>query len=109
MIWHVEVNRDSGTIGFARYDSYPSSGGAKLPVGVWTHVAVTFDGTTARFYLDGTETGSGGFSFGFDTESALHFGSDDPNGGNAFNGALDEVRLYDKALSAAEIKALAGQ
>ncbi|MCU0916554.1 MAG: LamG domain-containing protein [Planctomycetes bacterium] len=109
MMWHIEVNRDSGTIGFARYDSYPNSGGAKLPIGTWAHVAVTFDGTTARFYLNGAETGSGNFSFGLDTESALHFGSDDPNGGNAFNGALDEVRLYDTVLSTAEILKLAGK
>ncbi len=106
MMWHLEVNRDAGTIGFARYDSYPSSGGAKLPIGTWAHVAVTFDGTTARFYLNGVETGNGGFSFGLDKDAAVHFGSDDPNGGNAFNGALDDVRLYDKALSAAEVKAL---
>jgi len=109
MMWHLEVNRDSGTIGFARYDSYPSSGGATLPTGQWTHVAVTFDGTTARFYIDGVQTGSGGFSFGQDKDAAVHFGSDDPNGGNAFNGALDDVRLYDTVLSEAEIKALAGK
>ncbi|MEN6425318.1 MAG: LamG domain-containing protein [Phycisphaerales bacterium] len=106
MMWHLEVNRDAGTIGFARYDVYPGSGSAKLPVGTWAHVAVTFDGTTARFYLNGAETGNGGFSFGQDKQAAVHFGSDDPNGGNAFNGALDDVRLYDKVLSADEVKAL---
>lgn len=106
MMWHIEVNHDAGTIGFARYDVYPDSGGAKLTVGAWTHVAVTFDGTTATFYINGVRTGSGGFSFGTDKGSALHFGSDDPNGGNAFNGALDEVRIYDTVLSEAEIKAL---
>lgn len=106
MMWHLEVNRDAGTIGFARYDVYPGSGSAQLPVGTWAHVAVTFDGTTARFYLNGTETGNGGFSFGQDKEAAVHFGSDDPNGGNAFNGALDDIRLYDKVLSAAEVQAL---
>lgn len=106
MMWHLEVNRDAGTIGFARYDVYPGSGSAKLPVGTWAHVAVTFDGTTARFYLNGAETGNGSFSFGNDKEAAVHFGSDDPNGGNAFNGALDDVRLYDTALTADEVKAL---
>jgi hypothetical protein len=109
MMWHIEVNRDNGTIGMARYDSYPGSGGATLTQGVWTHVAVTFDGTTARFYINGAETGNGSFSFGQDKDSALHFGSDDPNGGNAFNGALDDIRLYDTVLSAAEIKTLAGK
>ena len=109
MMWHVEVNRDNGTIGFARTDVYPDSGGAKLPIGTWAHVAVTFDGTTARFYLNGVQTGSGSFSFGLDTGAALHFGSDDPNGGNAFNGALDEIRLYDQVLTVAEILKLAGK
>ena len=55
------------------------------------------------------ETGNGGFSFGLDKEAAVHFGSDDPNGGNAFNGALDEVRLYDKVLTGAEVLKLAGK
>lgn len=105
-MWHLEVNRDSGTIGFARWDVYPGSGSAKLPIGTWAHVAVTFDGTTARFYLNGTETGNGSFSFGPKKDARVHFGCDDPNGGNAFNGALDDVRLYDKSLSADEVKAL---
>ena len=109
MMWHVEVNRDNGTIGFARTDVYPDSGGATLPLGTWAHVAVTFDGTTATFYLNGVRTGSGSFSFGLDTQAALHFGSDDPNGGNAFDGALDEIRIYDQVLTGAEILKLAGK
>lgn len=109
MLWDIEIHRDQDTIAFRRIDSYPGSGGRTLPVGVWTHVAVTFDGTTARFYIDGEETGNGNFSFGQDTEAALHFGSGDPNGGNAFNGALDEVRLYDIVLTDAEILELAGR
>jgi len=105
-MWHLEVNHDNDTIGFARWDVYPGSGNAKLPVGTWAHVAVTFDGTTARFYLNGAETGNGPFSFGPKKDAGVHFGSDDPNGGNAFNGALDDVRLYDTALTADEVKAL---
>ncbi|MBN2130426.1 MAG: LamG domain-containing protein [Sedimentisphaerales bacterium] len=108
MLWDIEANLDTGTIGFRRIDSYPDSGGRVLPIGVWTHIAATFDGTTARFYIDGEETGNGAFSFGLDKEAALHFGSGDPNGGNAFNGAIDDVRLYDIALSADEVNALAG-
>jgi hypothetical protein len=109
MMWHIEVNRDSNTIGFASYGVYPNSGGATLPIGVWTHVAVTFDGTTARFYLNGAETGNGNFSFSQNKNARLHFGSDDPDGGNPFNGALDEVRIYDVALSAADVAKLAGK
>jgi len=109
MLWDIEIHRDEDTIGFRRIDSYPASGGRTLPTGVWTHIAATFDGTTARFYVDGEETGNGSFSFALDTEAALHFGSGDPNGGNPFNGALDDVRIYDIALSPSEISALAGK
>ena len=109
MMWHIEVNRDSNTIGFASYGVYPNSGGATLPIGVWTHVGVVFDGTTARFYINGAETGSGNFSFSEDTTAAVHFGSDDPNGNNPFNGALDEVRIYDTVLSQTDIAKLAGK
>jgi hypothetical protein len=108
MLWDIEISRDNDTIAFRRIDSYPGSGGRKLPIGVWTHIAATFDGTTAKFYINGEETGSGNFSFAYDKEATLHFGSGDPNGGNAFNGALDDVRIYDIALSASEINALAG-
>ncbi len=109
MYWDIEIHLNNDTIAFRRIDSYPDSGGRVLPIGVWTHIAATFDGTTARFYIDGEETGSGSFSFAQDREATLHFGSGDPNGGNAFNGALDEVRLYDIVLSQAEILQLAGK
>jgi hypothetical protein len=109
MLWDIEINRDSGTIQFRRIDSYPNAGGRVLPIGQWTHIAATFDGTTARFYLNGEETGNGNFSFAQKKDAMLHFGSGDPNGGNAFNGALDDIRLYDKALTAAEVKALLTQ
>jgi hypothetical protein len=109
MFWDIEIHLNNDTIAFRRIDSYPDSGGRILPIGVWTHIAATFDGATARFYVDGEETGNGDFSFAQDEEAALHFGSGDPNGGNAFNGALDEVRIYDIALSQTEIRQLAGK
>jgi hypothetical protein len=78
-------------------------------VGEWTHIAVTFDRTTARFYVNGTQTGSGAWSFGPDREASLQIGCDNSGGGNPFNGALDEVKLYDIVLTPAEVLALAGK
>jgi hypothetical protein len=49
------------------------------------------------------------FSFGTDPGSAMVFGAAVANGGNPFNGALDEIRIYDRALSPFEIRYLAGQ
>jgi len=107
MMWQIEANVDDGTLGFFREGSSPPDGDPVLPIGEWAHVAATFDGTTATFYLDGKATGSGGFSFGSDTQATVVFGACEQNGGNPFNGDLDEIRIYDYALSAAEVFYLA--
>jgi hypothetical protein len=109
MMWQIEANQSAGAITFSREGSYPGSGNPILKVGEWTHIAVTFDQTAARFYVNGAETGSGAFSFGSNREAAVHIGCCDSDGSNPFNGAIDEVRLYDIVLTPAEILALAGK
>ncbi|MCX5643404.1 MAG: LamG domain-containing protein, partial [Phycisphaerae bacterium] len=109
MMWQIEASQTTGTLSFSSNGSYPASGNPILKVGEWTHIAVTFDKTTARFYVNGTQTGSGGFVFGTNPDCAIEFGCDNSGGGNAFNGALDDVRLYDVVLTPAEILTLAGK
>ena len=67
-------------------------------IGEWAHVAVTFDGTTARLYLNGQEIGSGAFSLGNGATTGLRIGSYN-NNSPTFNGDLDEVRIYNRALT----------
>jgi len=106
-MWEFEINATNNQISFFRGGSYPNCGGRVLPTGEWTHVAVTFDGTTMVFYVDGQETGRGGFSFGPTTDATITIGCDNSSGWNSFNGALDEVRIYDTVLPPTEIKKLA--
>jgi hypothetical protein len=109
MMWQIEAHQTTGAVRFQREgigDVWISDG---LPIGEWQHVAVTFDGTTARTYINGEMTNEDGFSFGSDTEAPFQFGSSTSDGGNPFNGALDEVRIYDIVLSDAEILELAGK
>jgi hypothetical protein len=108
MMWHIEANQSNGTLGFTRNGS-GSAGASALKVGEWTHLAVTFDKTNARFYVNGTQTGIGAFSFGSNRDAALLIGSDNAGGGNPFNGTLDEVRLYDVVLTPTDILTLAGK
>ena len=108
MMWYFELERDTWDIGFHREGSGIATGQI-LEVGLWTHVAVTFDGTTAKVYVDGVVVGEGSFSFGNDTEAPMEIGAAAENGGNPFNGTLDEVRIYDIVLSEAEILQLAGK
>ncbi|MBN1509530.1 MAG: DUF5011 domain-containing protein [Sedimentisphaerales bacterium] len=108
MMWNLAIDRDTHIIRLSRSGSYPWSGDVVLPQGQWTHVAVTFDGTTAIFYVAGEETGRGGFSFGTKTDATIAIGCIEKEGWNAFHGALDDIRLYDQALIAAAIQTLAG-
>ena len=107
MMWHIEADISDGAIKFQQTAGgiFP---GQALPIDEWTHVGVSFNGTAAQIYISGVEVGSGGFAFGTDTTAAIQFGAVDGSGGNPFNGALDEIRIYNRALSATEMQALAG-
>ncbi len=107
-MWEFEIDATNNQIRFFRGDSYPNCGGRILPIGEWTHVAATFDGATLVFYIDGQETGRGAFSFGPTTDAMITIGCDDSFGWNSFNGALDDVRIYDRALLPGEIRWLTG-
>jgi len=75
----------------------------------WHHVAATVVGRTACIYFDGvvmtTDRSVGPLR---PTRAALHIGQQ-TNGGNSMHGLIDDVRIYIRALSAEEVKALAAQ
>ena len=76
--------------------------GMNLPLRVWTHLAGTFDGTTLQLYINGKLAASGPGTLGPINNQPLEIAQS----GDCvpFAGLLDEVRLYKRALSAAEIK-----
>jgi hypothetical protein len=106
MMWLLEAGIDTGGLVFLREGSYPDVGDPVLPVGEWAHVAVSFDGTIVRLYVNGGQTGSGLFSFGSDTVAHVMLGASQQDGANPFNGALDDVRIYSHALSVDDIQLL---
>jgi glucose/arabinose dehydrogenase len=81
-----------------------AQGTAALTVNVWTHVAGTYDGTTVRVFINGVQTASAAVSGPIATSTGvLRIGG---NGlwGEFFQGRLDEIRIYNRALSQAEIQ-----
>jgi hypothetical protein len=79
-------------------------------VQTWVHVAAVFDGTTARLYLNGQQVASGAFSFNMaGTGSVMGIGCVTGGGpghsgnGEVFLGDMDEVGIYNRALSEEEI------
>jgi hypothetical protein len=75
-----------------------------LPLNTWTHLAMTYDGTTLRLYINGAEVGSRPVSGSVVTSSsALRIGGN-AVWGEYFGGLIDEVRIYNRALSPQEIQ-----
>ncbi len=84
--------------------SHTAHAAAALPTGRWAHLAGTFDGTTVRVYLDGELCGSLERPGPVRANAfPIILGSYAPDHPAHFKGLLDEVRLYSRALTAAEI------
>ena len=85
------------------------SGPSVLEGNRWTHLAATFDGATLRLFVNGTAAGSlpvdGELSTG---DGPLSFGANHV-WGERFRGLIDEIRVYNRALSPAEIGADMGR
>ncbi len=79
-------------------------GAAPLPVDVWTHLAATYDGFTERLFVNGVEVSSrAGSGAIVGSTGPLSIGGNGQWPEEAFAGLIDEVRIYKRALSAAEI------
>ena len=76
--------------------------------GVWHHVAATYDGSAMRLYVDGTLDASltGLADDGPGSNSDLTIGAKYPGGGYGIDGDMDDVRIYNRALSGTEISTL---
>lgn len=83
-------------------------GPTAIPLNEWTHLAITFDGLIKRLYVNGAQVASRNElrALVYDAASVpLTIGSDfeSNRSGNHFNGRIDEVALYNRALTADEV------
>jgi len=79
----------------------------------WYHITLTYvaSSKTVRCYVDGSEIGSGAtlslLAGGITTGTQMKIGSYNTTG--YYNGKLDQVRIFDKALSSGEVTTLYGE
>jgi hypothetical protein len=101
---HDDVPRPAFTANFGG-DDVSAPGAAALPVGAWSHLAATYDGAAMRLYVNGTlvrtRAATGTF---ISTSQPLRIGGN-AVWGEYFAGSIDQVRIYDRALTAAQIVA----
>lgn len=96
-----DVANGGGRIGGVYYNI---SGGVQLPLNAWTHLAMTYDGANIRVYRNGALVATRAQTGSFDqSNSPLRFGGNATWSSEFWQGRIDEVRLYNRALSAAEI------
>jgi hypothetical protein len=99
----------SDTAGFPAGDVFANAevaapATAGLPVGSWRHLTMTWDGTTVKTYVDAAEVGTMPAPGALVTSTGqLRIGGDSIRNG-WFNGLIDEVRIYNRALTPAEIQ-----
>ena len=76
-----------------------------LPQNTWYHATATYDGTRMRLYVNGVEVGSTSKSgaVAMNPNVPVNLGRNS-GGGRYMKGVLDDVRIYNRALTPAEIK-----
>jgi hypothetical protein len=115
----VILKENTPSLGYALYAGTPANrpeayvnngsdrgvtGTAAVPQNTWTHLAATYDGATLRLYVNGVQAASQAVTGTIRTSSgALSIGGN-AVWGEYFRGRLDEVRVYNRALSAAEVQ-----
>ena len=90
---------------FGETDISPLIGGGALPANIWSFLAATYDGATIQLYINGTQVASQPQTGAImASANPLQIGGDTIYG-QYFQGAIDEVRIYNLALTAAQIQA----
>ncbi len=108
-------NRDGGDDGTAFYVSpgdnldclynSTSSGTYALTMGVWTHVVCTSDGSTLSLYVNGIKRSSASISGDISESTNARIGARSfTSATNFYNGLLDELKVYNFALTSDEVK-----
>ncbi|HEY0968373.1 MAG TPA: LamG-like jellyroll fold domain-containing protein [Opitutaceae bacterium] len=115
--WHLHVtgtNQLQFRADYATTDLDRVSANNTISLGAWRHVVATWTGsataTNVKIYVDGVETAyasttNGAGARANDATSNLYLGNES-GGTRTFDGLLDDVRVYNRVLSAAEIEAV---
>jgi len=116
--WFFNMN-STNALGFTvdQYATAPATrvSGTGITLNTWQHVVVTWDGTphgsTIHFYIngvasDGAATDPSG-ALSDDSALSLSIGNRSADLARTFSGAIDDLRVYNRVLTATEITALA--
>ena len=104
----------SGTANTLKFERIDNAGGVDgvssttvLQPGTWYHVAITYDGSIMKLYVNGTQEGGNIASTRSlaDNTTALRIGGSATGAGTSVGGTLDEVAIYTTVLDQTRIQA----
>ena len=98
---------NTGMLSIRPHPGVDLKGKTVIPIGEWTHIAATLEGSDVKVYVNGKEDGSGvsaGYAGGL--SKTFTIGKASWYDGSFVSGIIDEVGLFSKALTEAEIKTI---
>ena len=118
--WEVQMLNTSGTIRLWLINNYGTANrihadcSQNLSANTWTHIAIVYDGSSLSSgiycYLNAVNVGANPsattLSASILNELPVQIGTRDSDTANVWGGLIDDVRVYNRALSADEIKRL---
>jgi len=90
-------------------NSHFDTGHGVMKYNQWSHLVGAFDGVTANIYLNGkmlSQKKASKTSPGSSSQYRVYIGSDTGGSIEYLSGKIDDARIYNRALSAKEVKAL---
>lgn len=105
--WGFYISSATSSAIFIHYGGASAiSASSSIGTNAWYHIAATRSGTSTRVYVNGAASGSPATTSAAVATTASMLIGDRVDGGRAFDGRVDEVRIYNRALTAAEVATL---
>jgi hypothetical protein len=104
--WEIWSNAGAASWSIFPYPSFENRSGTGAGDGNWHHVAFTRAFGVVKGYIDGIEKASGSCSQSISTSNPIYLGRGSIWAPAYFNGLIDEVAVYNRSLSADEIKSI---
>ena len=104
--YNLEIRKDNGEkLRFISDEGANLYSNDPISKNTWTHVVFSFDGSVGKFYVNGVENGQGGMSglTANDDSFKIGYGQGTGANNNYLYGMVDDVAIYDRALSGNEI------
>ncbi len=100
---HDDLPRPAGYVNVAGIDR-AAPGTTALPLNTWSHIATTYDGAMLRLFVNAVQVGATAVTGGVAVSANQLSIGGNTVWGEYFAGRLDEIRIYNRALTQTEIE-----